>query len=319
MVRYSRCKLARSVLVGARPHYRASPSIFIAFSFNSNESQLFRDRCEREIQQTITLGDVKIFDGRVPPGKSWPGEIRKRLEKAWLVVADLTLLSPEVLFECGFAWGLGRILIPVTRTPRDLANLPEWIRELQFGHFDSEQDWRLLLDSIGSYLRAGSRPKRAGRFPIPVVPTDITLLQGVEGFDLLKEQVETMSSRYGLAVRQHSFEAVSLDSEQSDLLTAVSSSSLVVAPIDGVASDSFVHFAAGLVAARPKAGVSQSKLYRKILLIVRNAELVPRLIPDSALRVKPTVRAVILSNAVEELSRFGEAYKRWIARMTEKD
>jgi hypothetical protein len=99
VVRYSIYKLKPGDLTGSGPRKRKADSIFVAFAFGDQGSSAVRIKFEQRLKQTVSLRILHVTDGHVPVGISWAREIRRRLSNARLVVADLSLLSPEVLFE----------------------------------------------------------------------------------------------------------------------------------------------------------------------------------------------------------------------------
>jgi hypothetical protein len=84
----------------------------------------------------------------VPLGEKWSGKIRDVIIRARVVIADVTALSPEVLFELGFAHGLARATLPVVSGQHWVGRLPRWLTELQIGHFGSPEGWDAIVNSI---------------------------------------------------------------------------------------------------------------------------------------------------------------------------
>jgi hypothetical protein len=103
-----------------RPPYRncgAITKVFVAMSFRDNEEPALVDywyamqraamraRGEFELRRIDKVeGDYEIID-----------RIVKEIDAADLVIADLTLLSPNVIYELGYARGRGKYVIQTCR------------------------------------------------------------------------------------------------------------------------------------------------------------------------------------------------------------
>lgn len=103
---------------GAGAHRKERPHVFVAMPFKEEMEDVFYYGiqnsvhtidylCERIDQETFT-GD--ILD-----------RLKKRIETASLLIADLTDDNPNVFLEIGYAWGKGR---PTLLVVRDEANKP---------------------------------------------------------------------------------------------------------------------------------------------------------------------------------------------------
>ena len=312
MVRYSVYKLTAGELTGSGPRSASKPdSIFVAYSFATKDSHAIRIKFEQRLRRTVSLRNLRISDGHVPVGTSWATEIRQRLTDARLVVADLTLLSPEVLFECGFAWGLGRPILPITRVSPTDAQLPRWLTDLQVGDLSSEKGWGHLIDSVGAHLQEPKSRRNSRRLP-PSIPGLIVVLPTPPITDAIVGHVNQVAARYGMRkpeICEGSVEA--LAATEPNIVNNVARASLLVAGLNQSPSDSFVHFAAGVIVAHPKAGASRRLLDRRVLLVVPSAKQLSELTADSARRVEPTVRTVTQTDVSAELTRYGTAYQRW--------
>lgn len=191
--------------------------------------------------------------------QDWAEEIRRRIRTSSLVVCDCTGMRPEVLFELGFAYGLGTPLLPVVEagTRRDL---PYWLRRSQVGEFHRQRDLGDVLASIESHLADPSlRSRRGGPPPVPRLavwmrPTDWSA-QAVEQF-------QTLAQREDLAAEIYSDQ----DPSAKTLERAALASFLVVT-LDGTAWDAFAHYVCGAVVARPEAGYGAKQLARRVVVV----------------------------------------------------
>ncbi|MCI0557634.1 MAG: nucleoside 2-deoxyribosyltransferase, partial [Nitrososphaera sp.] len=125
-------------------------------------SEQFRESLERKLSETECVRVVTVAVGKlVPLGEKWCGKIREVIKRAKVVIADVTALSPEVLFEVGFAHGLGRPTLPVVSEQSWVGRLPRWLTELQIGHFDSPEGWDNIVNAIDDAVNG-----RGGRWSL---------------------------------------------------------------------------------------------------------------------------------------------------------
>jgi len=310
-VNYSIVRLSGSELTGgARRIEKANPRIFVAHRFSARESREFREKLAYEVNKSEKLSDVEIVDGHVLPGKKWATEIRGLISKSRLVVADVTSLSPEVLFECGFAWGLSRPILPVVQDEKWVSRLPRWLTDLQIGNFTTESGWKDLIDSIAENLIRGRA--RRHRLPEPI-PGKTVWLRGSSHFEEHRVKFDHIAGRFNLAVSKDESLPDDLGEADESLINEVCRCSLLVASLNNTAADSFVHFAAGVVAAHPSAGVAKRKLNRMVVMaMVSRINTEEILAADGARRTAGVVSVVGLDELETELLRFGRLYTNWL-------
>ena len=312
MVEYFTFSIAdRSFLVGSKPQNPSQPAIFVAYNFDSPESAKFRVNLEAAIRRTTSLAELDILDGHVPVGEYWPSEVRARIEKVKLVVADLTLLSPDVLFECGFAWGLGRSILPVTRSVQGHEHLPKWLTDLQIGHFSSEEGLQDIVNSISHHIEGRQRKPRS-RSAV-ATPGKVVVLAQTKGSGDIHDQCVAASAQWGLEILAKGRDVDNLQSIESDLAEEVAHASLLIGELTGRQSDSFVHFASGAVVAVPTAGASSKRLPKKVILVVGRADLRNQLVPVSARKVK-IVHVITHDELATALNDYGKQFKNWIKK-----
>lgn len=313
MVNYFKYTLNRGELVGGGPRRAPSEAIFIAYSFNSKESIEFRTSIEQAICRTSSLSHLNVIDGQVPVGKNWSTTIHDQLKRAKLVVADLTVLSPEVLFECGFAWGLGRPILPVTKELGLNHRLPRWLTDLQVGYFATEKGVQHLLDSIAEHL-TDTRGHRLRAHSAGAMPSSVVLLRPTRNQFDLSAQVQQSAARFGLATGEDDTQVEAIESISSALVEEVAHCSLLVAPLQNDLSDSFVHFACGVIASEPKSGAIKPKLSRRVLLVVKDGNAAKTLPADSARRLTGVIRVVLENQISAELIDYGSSYQSWLKK-----
>jgi hypothetical protein len=315
MVKYLVHYLKRKDIAGSGPRSRSTPSIFVAYAFDAPQGEAFRARLERQLKQSRSLR-IEVLDGHGYVGDLWKTKIRDKLDKAWLVVADLSLLRPDVLFECGLAWGMGKKLCPAVGSANLIDSLPEWMTDLLVGRFDTDAGWRHLVNSISIPLGSGKRRPKGRQGVVSPDPTSIVVLGGTGDQAVVGELVETMAKREGLQVQRYDPGAASLDSDDPGLIQAIRSASLVVSCVDGTESDSLTCFSTGLVMAKPTAGASRYKHRRRMILVLANGQTTAGL-PSAALKAKDYIVVVNQTTLQKELATYGKKYHLWKKKLHE--
>lgn len=310
MTDYCVVEIAREVLVGGRMVSARKSAIFIAYRFDFPESQAFRIDLECAMRRTATLMNVEVLDGRTFVGEYWPTEVRNKLLRAEVTIADLSVLNREVLFECGFAWGLGRPILPVAATPSERARVPGWFTDIQFGHFSTEEGMGHLVDSIAHHVdmrrQLGGRRSKRGKSN----PRGVVVVEHNDNGCPVSELTDAACKEHGMDAPSIIENPTGLESIESGPIDAVARASLFVGALTGTSSDFFVHFAAGAVLATPTSGESKQHLSKRVLLVVPNQKARETLTPTSARKVREV--SVITPNQLQkELFDYGERYKNW--------
>jgi len=108
------------------------PHVFVAMPFRKEWEDLFYYGIQRAVHNAGFLCeriDQEAFTGDIMD------QIRRRIESAAIVVAELSGATPNVYLEVGYAWGKGRPTILLVRDPKEL-------------HFDVVGQRCLIYDSI---------------------------------------------------------------------------------------------------------------------------------------------------------------------------
>jgi hypothetical protein len=316
MVQYSSIKIDKSDLISGGPQQKISPRIFVAYRFKDPKSEAFRERLKVEIKNTDALNDIFLTDGHVPDGTHWPSEIRKRVSTARLIVADVTSLSPEVVFECGLAWGFNKNIIPVVEDVKKLKQLPEWLTDLQCGFFSTSKYIREILDSIAEYLLKPSSVKNRPPTPKPI-PGKIVLLKGAAEFESYYDNIISTSTKFDMDLYKED-SIPTLDKVDKSLINEVSRASLLICSLNHSYSDSFVHFASGVVASKPTAGESSTKLNRRILICIPDNINAEDIISKSAHKFPTLVSIISFKKLTNELLNYGKIYKNYLGNLSKK-
>jgi hypothetical protein len=93
------------------------PHAFVALPFCQEMEDVFEFGIRKPVRAAGLLcekSDQEAFTGDILE------HIKKRIETAALVIAELTGANPNVYLEVGYAWGRGRPTILLVKTPQDL-------------------------------------------------------------------------------------------------------------------------------------------------------------------------------------------------------
>jgi hypothetical protein len=288
---------------GGRPK---PPSIFAAFRFDYPESQRFRDDLARALARHGELSRLVIADGRVPAGTPWAEAIRKRIRKARLAVGDVTGMRPDVQFELGFAYGLGKPRIPVVANPASRSALPEWAGATQVGHFADEAGMRGIISSIHAHL---TDPEFTVLAQPPTPIPGLTVWARTMNWNRhASDQCATIAAREGLI--WHCIEdAVPNES----IIRRAAQASFLVVSLDGTAADSLMHYICGAVVAKPATGQGQ-RLSRRILVLCQPGTDPSLVVAASLRRCQDIVSVAAIDDVLSHVNRFARDYRDWLKK-----
>lgn len=312
MVKYVNVQLTPGELSGSGPRSVASPaSVFVAYRFDSQQSQWFRDELERRFKCADSLKDVNVTDGRaVLLGDNWSGKIRDVLKQSRLVVAELTALSPEVLYECGLAHGFARSVLPIVADKDWYSRLPRWLTALQLGNFSNSEAWDAIIDTIDKCLNHGHAARAYPKLPSPD-PGQAIWLPGPDWFDSRKDALINVANRYDMNEPIMNISLYDIENAHDSVIEQIATASLVVASVDNLASDPFVHYACGLVVSKGSAGLSKRRLRRRVILVTNEKTNSETLVCESARHAHAAVCVTTLAGLSNELIKFGNSYQQW--------
>jgi hypothetical protein len=295
-------------LIGGGPRRKALPAIFVAYRFDSDKSSKFRADFGSAIRRTSSLTDVEILDGRVDIGDNWPKEVRIRLTRAQLVIADLSSLSKEVLFECGFAWGLGQKILPVTASITQRSNVPAWLTDMQWGHYMDDGGLDNLIDSVAQHLRSRNKTRIPPR-SAAAKPPSVFVISNNNEQNGIHDLVQSACREWELENPGILTDVDSLDALEDDRVEEASRASLLVGELNGGRADSFVHFASGAILAKPTSGISSKRFTKRVLLVVPKSYQ-RDMVASGARKIKH-VRVITKEDLVHELREHGKSYRNW--------
>ena len=279
-------------------------SIFVAYRMNFNESRKFRDDLEQALKSHPHLLQLQVKDGRVPLGAKWADAIRTRIKKSKAVVADVTGMRGDVLFEVGFAYGLRKVVIPVVANSEAWHTLPSWLAATQIGDYSSESGILSIVSSIAAHL---SDPEfsKVDRPPEPV-PGLAVFFRPLDWNSQARAEFETAALQEGLRP-----EVVEQGSQYEHIIRRAAGASLLVASLDGTDVDSLTHYICGAIISRPNAGYGPRLLPRTILLLTPPERDPSQLIADSLTRCQTSAQTIGADHVREQTLAFGQKYRSW--------
>jgi hypothetical protein len=290
---------------------RAKPTrIFVAYEFESTESQEFRDKLEAQLRRHPYLQSCELLDGRVSDGATWAAEIRKRIQESRLVVADLTGLRRDVVFEIGFAYGLDKLVIPVVASSRARGQLPKWVTDRQVGSYEGTSDLARLVESIEGHL-PNLQFKRIPRLPHPV-PNRVLWYPAPPWTTSLVER----ASRHLRQIRMaDAVDVLPETAHPDEVIEKAGMATLAILALDDGDTDDLAHYVCGVIAARPISGEvagARRGLPRRILVL--QSHLPDRqLLADSPARCYQTIQTVDDRTLIHEIEEHGRRYAAWRA------
>lgn len=305
-------------LVKAHRGAPAPPRVFVAYDFKDQDSEKFFADLRSALSHSQRDAAVELLNGRVGPGESWAVEVRDRIAKSRLVIADVSLNSLEVYFECGLAWGHGKTLCPVVRTSDRMVHVPNWLRDIQVVDYSKE----LKLDELLAKIRqscADKPPRQRNRCEIAIPGKIEIVAMDAATLERQNAAVKAVCGQYGM---EYTPSSQLTDKELStELPVSISSASLLIINIDGKFSDSdlFGVFCTGAILSHPSSGVSSKKLLKQVRVVThgKTAKLI-KIFPDAAKRI-PNVKIIEPKALDEELHAFGVSYRRWVALQSQDD
>ena len=263
---------------GGGPRKATQARIFLAYPFSSSSGQRLRKALADAADR---VGGVEILDGHVADGVAWAPEVRKRIKKSKLVVADLTGPSIEVVFELGFA--ANKRVVPVVHRKSDVSALPAWITADQVTTHQGTE----LITTVERILRiAGSRTTSRVR-EIPA-PGHILFIQGeaADWADRYWADLAAMATSAAMPYPPQRITPETLYSPED--IAAYLNAWLVVGCLDGTPADLATHFFVGDTVARDSAGAGPGKgesIGRHAIVLAKSSPAMDRHLADSARRL----------------------------------
>jgi hypothetical protein len=296
---------------GSSGHGPVTKSVFVAYRFDEAGSHALRDQLDVAVPGLPGPNKFRVTDGRVVGGVPWAPEVRRRIRDASLVVGDVEGLRPDVVFELGFAHGLGKAVIPVCST--SAVQLPRWLLATQVVECGGNAGVDRVLSSI--LVHAEDPNVRRAFRAVRGIPGLVVWLRRPDWASQALAQVKALAGTEGLL-----FEAVGEPEppggqwEEAEppehLVRRAATASLLVAALDGTRLDAMVHYVCGAVVAKPSAGADR-KLPRRVILVRderQQAVAAARALDYCGDVVTVATQSQVLARAWE----FVNAYRAWI-------
>jgi len=308
-------KTAKDVLGGGRA--RTPVSVFCAYRMRRPRSVEFLDALTREVRRHPALASagIAVTNGKTDPGERWAKVIRKRIKSAKAVVADVTGMRPDVVFEIGFAYGCSTPIIPVVEDHAARDGIPFWLTDMQVAAFGEPKGLSAVTNRLIKILRdpRGARsgpPKPAPSIVVWLRPRDWNLhaldqARGVCNHEGLPLEVYDYPDDPPLAVPLRDVQDVSIE----ETIAKAARANLLIVNLDGGRGDDLMHFVAGAVAATPKTGDAGAA--RRVLVVQKPGMPENSLVADSLSRVSEVVRRTPQGHLHQEIQKFAASYAQW--------
>lgn len=298
---------------GFRPT-QSPVSIFVAYDFKEPESEKFFADLRSRLAHSPRDAAIDVTNGRVDPAQTWAVEVRERISRSRVTIADLSLRSVEVYFECGLAWGLGRVLCPVVRDQSRREHVPKWMHDLQIVDYSTTEGMNALVTMVRRL--ASERARRARDRTESAVPGKVSLLAyEQEKCNAQNELIKSACGVFGMDFVASP--CLGRDDLSVDLPRDVADASLLVANLGPAITDEnlFSIFAAGAVLANPSSGVSGRNLIKQVVFVANDiSPSSVKIFPESAKSLRKNAKIIGPSQLTTELHSFGASYQRWQAQ-----
>jgi hypothetical protein len=292
-------------IFGAGGHSSKAPMIFIAYRMQIPDSIHFRKDLEQAIHSYPDLIHFVVKDGHVPIGSQWADKIRQLIKDAKVVIGDVTGMRPDVLFELGFAFGLGKVVIPVVSSHAEVQMLPTWLGATQVGRFEDRTGLASILTSVSAHLvdPEYSRPRRTPQAIPGLALWARTLSWNAHALEVFKATAHREDLRFDVKGEPEPDESI---------IRRAASASLLVVSLDGTAGDALMHYLCGAIVAKPSAGYGNRKLIRRILILEEPGARKIGYVADSLRRCHQTARVITIDELNSEIVEFSAAYRKWM-------
>ena len=278
------------------------PSVFVAYRMQSEESKTFRKELEAEIANTPRLYGVQIRDGSVYVGMEWAAVIRERLSKARLVIADVTNMRPDIMFELGFARGLNKPILPVSMAKHGYnAKLSPWLTSIQGVSLRTTDAMRNIVGSIQGHL-SDREINVHSKLPSPIVGKVVWLRQ-LPWNSTVCSQFRNFSTRMSLL-----YDVFTDEMDEGRVVNEATRGTLLIACLDGSMKDSLVHFVCGVIIAKAK---PYGLPARRILILTDPRKASQELVADSLRGRHDVVTIISPSKVIDRLASFQREFSSW--------
>lgn len=292
-------------------------TVFIVFDPHSDTGGSFRQSFEDHATERSRLGNLTVRDAQFDGDGAFRDESWDSIRGSRIIVADLTSWSPSTLYQLGFAWGLGKPIIPAVHGPTAHIPVPEWLTTIPLQYFGNDLDLGQLVDRLASMLGSRTETKLQNRTHgapglliwINPSPQDVSLVEAVEHV-VARELLHPAKS---VDVPKTASVVESLASSPS--ADEVMAANLLVAWLDGTAADAYLAFVCGALSADPMVGgIPMGNHWahgmpRRALVIERPGAGTKAM--ADVVRQCPIARIVRSSDLISHVEEFARDYLLW--------
>jgi len=131
-----------------------SPTVFFSHSMKTN-----REIASRLTEALKSNGYRASSDSDIQIGESIDQSIRQIIERSDFVIADLTGNNPNVMYEIGFAQGIGKSVLPIVQESE--GQVSAHIAGMLYVPYDPEHPDSMIKYVLSWIKRRQSEPQRA--------------------------------------------------------------------------------------------------------------------------------------------------------------
>jgi hypothetical protein len=280
--------------------------IFVAYRMQQQPSVRFVADLRDALQHRPDLRQWRVITGDTTAGADWPNVVRERIKSSELMVADVTGLRSDVLFEAGFAATLGVPIIPAVADDTDHDSLPTWLSATQVASFGRAGGVLPVITSIQAHV-TGASVVTTRRLP-PPVPALAAFVGTYSWAVEATEQFRAQCRRDDLTPRVFDYGA-----DAQSILRTAAGASLLFLLLNGTMNDALAHYIAGCVVARPNAGAGRLRLPRRVVLL-QQPTTKTALAAESVFHCSPIIQVLPLTSVIDEVRSFAISHRDWLKR-----
>jgi hypothetical protein len=294
---------------------------FVIYDPATEAGASFRSNLEDRAVERSRLSNLSVRDAQFDDEGALRAAVWESIKGSRVIVADLTSYDPSTIVRLGFAWGLGKPIIPVVHGPASHIAVPEWLTTIPLQYYGNDFDLGQLIDRLASMLatRAETRlqDRRHGALGLLTwlnpSSQDADLREQVEG--VVSEQLSRPTKSLVVPSTPTMGECFALSPSADEAMSA----NLLVAWLDGTTADGYVAFVCGALSADPTAGGIPmgnhwtGGMPRHVLIIERPATDTRAM--AAAIRQCPIARVIPPSDLVPHVEELGRDYLLWEHRI----
>jgi len=299
----------------SQPHAIRTKRIFVSYWM----SDPLRQTSEvAEILRARLLDTVTLVMGESHGSPQFSPRILQKIERCNMVICDLTTGIRNIFVEYGWAVGLNKPVVQVSKEKASIVNQPGWLKARQFQFYETEEQREKLFTSV---IRLLNEPvDRVGQwiYEPPAIdmafrpkPTVMTLL----GPGTLIEEV---TNRYADKIREYGveFDALAIGDQSAVLFEAIRrarKAGTLALLFTGNSTDYLPCLAGGIFTTTAKAYSASRYLRRQLVLF--NGSNLPRaeVIPDLLYSYPQVEMPASMDELAVKLTARARALRDWVA------